>query len=661
MSINLSQNQEMLRQQGNFGASPIETPPAYNMLQSMGLPSSGKEVVEWAPYFATALGASKLITDAAVYASTRNPLKNGAGAMTLADTYNNSRINNLGKKIDNFLLPHIQKHSGKIATAKAKIAKYTPDWVKNAVEKMKIGVMPKNKMALANYRGCTSMAADGFLASLRDVPAKFWQSIGVKDVSDILKGVNGSKKSALNAVSLIADRLKDVPASKLCKITLSTGKKFNLVTELNKVNAFMGVGSKTAVSKYTKKLGMAVSEAAGGGVIGGGLFGLVMNSIFLASTIKRTWNAPKGEKFSTFMEGALVEFCGGYLMMLLGSRLTYKLLGLKNIDKTASQITNIQRLTKGINNVSGRYKDALQLQKLLKHGEKAEGFFHKMFRKARGIQFNDYLKYRTQEVIGNAGKYKKMSTVAAVDDIIKTSPARINKAIDKLKAMRKFQKNGHGFFRNLFNRPIRWIGNFFSAGLENLPVKVGQKGFGRIAAGWRSFANKFKFIAGYPLRFALVMMVVTPPLTNLLAKISHSLFGKPTNSIYNEEKKEDAKKQEQLPQQSQIDKLQAFSELTKQIGQMREAQQPTVLPPNYNPSMSDSLVAGAINAQRNRMNEKKNPRIDISPATYVPNPIATSTVDYDLQNAMQQRLAKSYRVEKFVNNELIASKEPEKI
>ena len=94
---------------------------------------------------------------------------------------------------------------------------------------------------------------------------------------------------------------------------------------------------------------------------------------------------------------------------------------------------------------------------------------------------------------------------------------------------------------------------------------------------------------------------------------------------------------------------------------MREAQQPTVLPPNYNPSMSDSLVAGAINAQRNRMNEKKNPRIDISPATYVPSPIATSTVDYDLQNAMQQRLAKSYRVEKFVNKELIASKEPEKI
>ena len=648
MSVNLSQNQEILKQQGTFGAAPIETPPNIGIYQSMGIPTSGKELAEWAPYFATAMGASKLFSDAAVYATTRNPMKAGAGTLTLADTYSKSRMNSFTKKIDNLILPHINKHSGKINYIKSKISQYTPNWVKNAIEKMKIGVTPKNKMALTQYRGCTFQAADAFLNSIREVPSNFWQSIGVKDVSDILKNLNGNKKNALKAVELIAERLKDVPADKLYKIPISAKKHFKLVTELNKVKGFMGAETKTFASKYLNKLGMASSEAAGGGVIGGGWFGLIMNSIFLASTIKRTWNAPQGEKFSTFMEGALVEFCGGYLMMLLGTRLTYKLLGLKNIDKTAQQIKTIGGLTKGVNTLSQRYKDAVQLQKLMQHGEKAEGIISKLSRKLKGIDFQTYIRTQTSNVIGDVGKYKKMSSAAAIDDIVKTYPSIINKSIDKLANMRKFQKNGNGFFRNLFNRPIRWIGNFFSTGLENLPVKVGTKGMGKAGSIWRSFANKFKSCLGYPLRFALVMFVVTPPLTNLLAKISHGLFGKPTNSIYNEEKKEDAKKQ-------------AFSELTKQIGQMREAQQPTILPAGYTPTMSKTLIDNAIDTQRNKLNGNINNRIDISPATYIPNPVASITVDHDIQNELQRKIAKSYRVENFVNRELTTAKEQDKL
>jgi len=658
MSINLSQNQEMLKQQGSFGAAPIETPANIGIYQLMGIPTNRKELLEQAPYFATALAASKLISDSAVHVSTLNPLKKGVGAITLADTYNKSRINRLCDKVDKIIYPFVNKHAGRWNAIKTTVGKYTPDWVKNAIEKIKIGVRPINKMALVQYRGCTAQAADAFLGSLREVPTTFWKSIGVDGIPDILKGLNGTKKSALDAIGLISDKLKNVSAKDLAKVKLASGKSFKLINELNKVKAFMGLGSKTAVTKYGKKLTMAVSEAAGGGVIGASWLGLVMNSLFLANTIKRTWKAPKGEKFKTFMEGALVEFCGAYLMMLLGTRLTYKLLGLKNIDKTAAQIKGITGLTNGVNTLSKRYKDAVKLQKLMKHGEKAEGIFSKLFRKFRGIDFNTHLKNRTAAVIGKVGKYKNLPSANAIDDIVKTYPSIINKSIDKLKAMKKFQKNGHGFFRNLFNRPIRWIGNFLSTGLENLPVKVGTKGFGKFASGWRSFANIFKSCLGYPLRFALVLLVVTPPLTNLLAKISHTCFGKPKNSIMDGDKKEENKSNQQQGQTPQLDKMQAFSELTKQIGQLREAQQPTVLPPGYDFQMSKTLVDGAVNAQRNRLEHKD--RIDISPATYVPSPMSSNPIDPDMLNAVQQKLARSYKAEKFAQTELEDVKNLEK-
>jgi len=656
MSVNFTQNPDYSQQQGNFGATNAPMPDApmqYSMLKGMGLPTNAKEAVEWSPYFLSALGLSKLISDGAMKASRLNPLKKDVANITVAESFEKSQLGKLSNKIDTFLLPHINKHSGKINAVKSAISKYTPNWVKNAFEKIQIGVTPRNTMALGQYRGCTVMASDGLFKLIKDIPSSEWARLGIKDMSDILSTVNGQKANTIRAVEQISNRLAKVSAKELQGLKLANGKSAKFLNELNKVKSFVGLDSKTAVSKYLKKGTMYASEAAGGGVIGGGLFGLVMNSVFLASTIKRTWNAPWGDKLSTFMEGALVEFCGGYLMMLLGTRLTYKLLGIKNIDKTATQIRSIKGLTQGINTLKGRYTEATKLQKLILEGPAAESLFSKLIRKIKGVSFEDNLAQRIQGLFGNISRYKNLSpeyTNAALTEIINKYPSMVNKSIDKLAKMRKFQANGQGFFRKLFNRPIRWIGNCLSVGLENLPTKIATKGTSRFGIAWHSFVNKFKSCAGYPIRFALVAMVVTPPLTKLMGKISHTLFGKPKKSIVDEMEGE---KEEPKQVEPQMDKMEAFSTITKQLGQMKEAAQPTKLPPNYNPQMSQNLINSAVNAQKTRT---ENDKSNISPATYVPIPVGIKTTDTDVLDVIDQKIAQSHKIEQHAMKELSSLK-----
>ncbi len=627
MSVNFSQNPEYMQQQGNFGANNMpmpEAPPQVGMLQTMGLPTNRDEFVKWSPHFAVSLGIAKLITYLTDKATILNPFKSGNGAATVAESYTKSKIATMSKKIDDFLLPHISKHSAAINATKGFFKKFTPDWVKNLYEKFTIGVTPKATLALGTYKGCTVLAGEHFIDLLKGLPESEQVRLGVKNILETV--IKDDRKSLVNAIKNISAAWAGKNAKDLQALTkdrrfffnlIPMGKKkLNLVGELNKAKTFIGTEAKTPLTKGLQKALMYSSESVSGGVIGGGLFGLVMNSIFLASTIKRTWEAPKGEKLSTFMEGALVEFLGGYLLMILGSRLTYKLLGLKNADKTAAQLKNIKNVTTGIN--ANRKLFDKTVIKALKNG-------------------------------------------TATENVVRLAKA-YNASIDELAKLRGFQKSGH-FFRDLFNRPLRWIGNFFSAGLENLPAKIATKDMSTLAKmgiGWRKFANGFKFLAGYPLRFFLVLMVVTPPLTKLMGKISHTLFGKPTKSIVDErEGKTSGQEQSNNPsktttqnQQMPTDKMEAYAQIMKEVGKIREAQQPSNLPQNYNPQISQTLVNDAISSQRSRIEAQKNAPQNLSPATYIPSIVPTPQTDIGLMAQYQKNMEMCDKIEQFADKEL---------
>ncbi len=647
MSINISNNNEYIRQ-GNFGATnfPVaETPQQADMLKSMSLPSNPSELVQFTPFALAALGFSKLVSSIATTIGRVNPFKNPN--VTLEESFKKSPIANLSAKIDKAILPIQSKYAPQINFIKEKIQKTTPNWIKNIIEKIKIGVSPKSKFALTQYRGLTHNSADYFLGLLQKLPQEKIQELGIKEV---LGNFAAKNIDAQNAVKQIAQKLKNVSAKDLQSIAYAPqkgifsflkSKNLRFVDELNKTKTFMATNAKTPISKLLQKGVLSVTESAGGGVIGGG-FGIIMNSLFIASAFKRTWDAPWGEKFSTFMEAALVDFCGGYLMMLLGTRLTYKLLGIKNIDKSAAQINAIRETLQQVALKKQNHKNLQNLLKCVKSGN----LNTEVVNAAASLGIN-------MKNIKNA-----TDLTNALESLKNTSASQINSTIDKLKSMQSFQGKG---LDHIIKRPIRWIGNLFSVGLETLPSKVAEAGkVSSLKAGLQKLKNTLKGIAGYPIRFLLITMIITPPLTKLITKISHTLFGKPTNSVYDDKSSNKNSKKDVNNKQS-ID-IDSFAQYTKATGlarnyveeQLRKSGQ---LPPKAQTQVpaeiSPTLLNQVLSAQKQKLETNKTMMpTEISPATYIPSTIPTNFSDHAITNALNQKLNHSNAIENQINKEL---------
>ena len=653
-SINFSQNPEFIKdQQGNFGAGipTPETPHQVGMLADMGLPTTPNEFVKFMPYFIPAVGASVGLSKLATNATRFNPAKDAA--MTAADSYKKSSISRMTNRIDGVVSPITTKYASQINSSKSFLNRHTPQWVKNLWEKITIGVTPRNHMALSQYKGMTVMQLDNFLGKLRELPPAEIQRLGLENILAVQGG------NSVNLAKAAIEKLNGVSASALKNLKSAKGKDLHILEEFTKSKAFLGIGGKTAIGRGAQRGLMMVSEAAGGGVVGASWFGIIMNSIFLASTFKRTWNAPWGEKLSTFMEGALVDFCGGYLMALLGAKITYKLLGLKNADKTAAQLADIKNLTAQIVDNKALYKRNAQIIKAAEKAGKS-----------------------CIEVIVDAAGTKQSIPLAQARTELASSAKEINTAIESLKKLRGFQKaTGKGsFFLNLLHRPLRWVGNFFSVGLENVPeyiagqtVKNGKvKEIGKLRVGWQHIKNSLKTIGGYPIRFFLVLAVITPPLTKLCAKISHTLFGKPTKSIMDERegKKDNTKTQKHVSKNPNLVDMDTFNQYTKAVGTAREIMEAQQDPQGYArrknsppPKISQRLIDDVINSQT----ASRSPVINhdtatyipsaynssnISPATYIPSSVGAMKEKSPLSDAVRMQASKADKLAKYVEREL---------
>ena len=224
MSVNFSQNPEYYKSQGNFnGKYTPEAPQQVSMLKNMGLPSTGEEAVKFAPFAAGGILFSKLVSAFGTVITRLNPKKNPN--ITLAESFEKSRLATLSNKIDNKILPILQQHSAQINSTKSAISKYTPGWVKNLIKKIKIGVTPKNGMALHQYKGLTHGSSNYFLDLLKKLPTTELEKLGIKEIVE-----NSTKQSisATTAVRQIAKKLKNVPASQLetIKVTVPRGGLF---------------------------------------------------------------------------------------------------------------------------------------------------------------------------------------------------------------------------------------------------------------------------------------------------------------------------------------------------------------------------------------------------------------------------------------------------
>lgn len=259
----------------------------------------------------------------------------------------------------------------------------------------------------------------------------------------------------------------------------------------NKMKAIKGA-NKTWLGKFTPKAMLRTIEGITNGTAGGKI-AIGMAAYFIADSIKDAINAPKGDKVSTFAESN-IHGLGFYLLMPLMIGLMHRAGGLKYLGMSESQVKEYR------NKIAAFDKEA---QRLAGIGTKEAKADWKTQRKALVKELKQMLK--GDKVDAEAAK-------------IAITGSGTTKTLKKM-----------------FYWPIKKLAGALTFGLDT------PKGFYKADSHWwnRLFANPgiaLKKFAGYPLRFIMVTMIISPYFINPILKLSHMIFGKPKKSVLDDGK-----------------------------------------------------------------------------------------------------------------------------
>ena len=212
------------------------------------------------------------------------------------------------------------------------------------------------------------------------------------------------------------------------------------------------------------------------------------------------------------------------------------------------------------------------------------------------------------------------------------------------------KQNVKGFFNKLFFK----VGKLINLGNERIPA---YKSTSKYNLNWlRKCANGN--ILGVPLRFAIPMLMISPFLAKLTTKTAHKIFGKPTNSVLDEDKEPEEVKtaqQQTQPQNNNIPEVNkpqqpprnpnqyTDSNLIKQrINAINGQQQVN----NINPQQATPNAANPNVAQPTKENEEKEPV-----RTYIPSPVGMVPQTPDM-SGINQAMSQADAAEKYVNSVL---------
>lgn len=212
------------------------------------------------------------------------------------------------------------------------------------------------------------------------------------------------------------------------------------------------------------------------------------------------------------------------------------------------------------------------------------------------------------------------------------------------------KQNVKGFFNKLFFK----VGKLINLGNERIPA---YKSTSKYNLNWlRKCANGN--ILGVPLRFAIPMLVISPFLAKLTTKTAHKIFGKPTNSVLDEDKEPEEVKtaqQQTQPQNNNIPEVNkpqqpprnpnqyADSNLIKQRTNAINGQQQVN---NVNPQQVTPNATNPNVAQPTKENEEKEPV-----RTYIPSPVGMVPQTPDM-SGINQAMSQADAAEKYANSVL---------
>lgn len=318
---------------------------------------------------------------------------------------------------------------------------------------------------------------------------------------------------------------------RIFQVKMSGSSIANKYKALSKTSA-----GKTMLGKNLAYVFGSSTEGLTSCMVGGKVAPLIQAAI-IANAVKRTIEAPKGEKLSTFMDEMVPQ---------------------------AAFFMTMPYQTKALGSVGGMMKYAGMT------GEVDKTFLKKVknnknLLKELGLDGADFANLTK--------KQRQTLNVAHYRDAIENLNTKVAKnAISgveyqaQVKNIKKILKGNSKWYQ----KPVKFIGKILGMGYHKETINPLAKNMTQGGIKLANMGNKLKTAGGSALRFATVMFLISPLIAKPITAITHKLFGKPYDpeaKKAEEEKKaqEEALKNLNMTEDEMLRKLEANPEFVQML------------------------------------------------------------------------------------------------
>ena len=193
----------------------------------------------------------------------------------------------------------------------------------------------------------------------------------------------------------------------------------------------------------------------------------------------------------------------------------------------------------------------------------------------------------------------------------------------------------NGFFTKMCKK----IGQFINIGNEKI------KPYKSLSSNNMNFFRKLgywtKNAAGYPLRFGLAMFILMPFVANATTKISNFIFGKPKNSVLDEDKEDETAKAENVNaqlarlRQDALQRQQAVAAHNQTVKANANAPRMDMLTKYRQHQNANNEVNNTTNIYNNQPQKQEEAKEPEPVRTYIPSPVGVQAVIQNVDPANQ--------------------------
>lgn len=204
--------------------------------------------------------------------------------------------------------------------------------------------------------------------------------------------------------------------------------------------------------------------------------------------------------------------------------------------------------------------------------------------------------------------------------------------------------------KNPFLKLIKKAANILTVGLNQKPVYLSKSSSNLNLL--RKLGYWTKNAAGYPIRFAIPMMLISPILAKWATKATHSVFGRPTKSVLDEE--EDSSSTNKTDSTAAAaNAMQNNPQTNQQATQVTPTQKPTLQHKSPNDYKSDTnlikMTANGKKTQTTKQTETDKNKEQEPLRTYIPSPVGM-VQQPAAPTGLDAAFAQADETEKYVND-----------